>query len=387
MSLALYTKYRPHNLEQVCGQEHIKKILTNQVKSNSVLHAYLFTGPAGTGKTSVARILASMVNCSAGMTVDPPIDDPVVAMIHAGKKSVDVCEMDAASSRGIDDIKALREQAYLSPMEMRKKIYIIDECHQLTSEAWNALLKILEEPPKHAIFILCTTEKRKVLDTIQSRCSCYEFRSLQQDDICRQLRLICSTEKLDADDEALKMIAGASRGSLRAAISRLEKAAGVGGRMTSLTISQMLGVTNRQVIASFVQAIMSGGLLDAMKASSDAISIGVPIEDFFAGVAEFCHDLMFVGVNGYDASRAGHSSADLAAIETIRDSLTKIVGGNAYRPMLIQWIGILDEYSKTVVFKLQPQYLANVAFTKLYYNFKHYKARASTETSNKGGAA
>ena len=378
----LYNKYRPYNLATVCGQEQVKKPLALMVQSGDIPHSFLFTGPAGTGKTTVARILASMVNCTDGPKVDYAADDPVVQAIISGKTNIDVYEMDAASNRGIDQIKSLREKAYNVPMEMRRKVYIIDECHQLTPEAWNALLKILEEPPSHAMFILCTTERRKVIETIQSRCVCFEFRSLVMDDVVKQLRNIASAEKIDIEDDAIRMIASVGRGSLRTSISKLEKLRQCQERITSKLVSTLLGTTSRQTIADYIDAVIDGNLLSGLKASSEAISVGVPPEDFFSHVATFCHDLIFLGVGGYDVERTGYSPDEILSLTKTRDKLLATVGKTRLRPMILQWIDYLNEYSFSVVFKMQPQFLVNIAFTRLYYNYKSYKS-----LHEKGGAA
>lgn len=378
----LYNKYRPFSLASVCGQEQVKKPLAMMVQSGDIPHSLLFTGPAGTGKTTAARILASMVNCVDGPKVEYAKDDPIASAIISGKTNIDVYEMDAASNRGIDEIKSLREKAYNVPMEMRRKVYIIDECHQLTSEAWNALLKILEEPPSHAMFILCTTERRKVIETIQSRCVCFEFRSLSMEDVVKQLRLIASAEKIDIEDDAIRMIASVGRGSLRTSISKLEKLRQCQERITAKLVGTLLGTTSRQTIAEFIDAVADGNLLAGLKSSSDAISVGVPPEDFFSHVATFCHDLIFLGVTGYDIERTGYSPDELQALTKVRDKLLAAVGKTHFRPMVLQWIGHLNEYSISVVFKMQPQFLVNVAFTRLYYNYKSYK-----NLHEKGGAA
>jgi len=378
----LYNKYRPHSLASVAGQEQVKKPLAMMVQSGDIPHSLLFTGPAGTGKTTCARILAAMVNCTDGPKVEYAADDPVALAIISGRTNIDVYEMDAASNRGIDEIKALREKAYNVPMEMRRKIYIIDECHQLTPEAWNALLKLIEEPPSHAMFVLCTTEKRKVIETIQSRCVCFEFRSLSMEDVVKQLRFIASAEKIDIEDDAIRMIASVGRGSLRTSISKMEKLRQSQERITGKLVSTLLGTTSRQTVANFIEAVANGNLLGGLTSSSEAISVGVPPEDFFSHVATFCHDLIFLGVTGYDIERTGYTPDELQALTKVRDKLIELVGKTHFRPMILQWISYLNEYSISVVYRMQPQFLVNIAFTKLYYNLKSYK-----NLHEKGGAA
>lgn len=384
--MALYNKYRPNSLSMVCGQEQIKRILANQVRNNKLVHAYLFTGSAGIGKTTVARIFAAMINCSKGMMIDIPADDPFVASILAGHRSMDIIEMDAASNRGIDDIKEIRDKAYSAPMEMRKKVYIIDECHQLTSEAWNALLKILEEPPQHAIFILCTTDQKKVLETIKTRCQCFEFRPILMEDITKQVKAIATAEAMEIDEDAIRMVASSARGSLRNAISKLEKLQQAGERITSSVVSKTLGVTSRQTTSDFVNAVIDANLLAGIKASSDAIAIGVPAEDFFVNVAEYCHDMMMFGAKGYDVERLGYSPEEAAAIQGSKAKIQDIFGDSGKltsRKMLLNWIDLLEKYRNLSIFKLQPQFLTNVAFIALFNSLKS----AVAHNSEKGGAA
>ncbi len=384
--MALYNKYRPYKLSMVCGQEHIKKILANQIIKNNLVHAYLFVGPAGTGKTTMARILAAMVNATEAPTVDTSLDDPRVDQIIGGRNSMDVFEMDAASTRGIDDIKEIRDKAYLSPIEMRKKVYIIDECHQLTPEAWGALLKILEEPPQHSIFVLCTTDSRKVQEAIKTRCQCFDFKSIPSEEMVKQVRSIAMNERIEIDDDALRMIVAASRGSLRNAISKLEKVNGAGERITANAVSLILGVTNKRTICDFVNSLIDGNILAGLKASSEAISIGVPPEDFFAHIASFNHDMMMFGVNGFDIERTGYLPEEINAVSEARDKLANMLGKSNFRKLLLKWEELLDKYAKRVVYRENAQKLVNIAFTALYFELKNFKAVVAAATE-KGGAA
>jgi DNA polymerase-3 subunit gamma/tau len=245
---ALYRKYRPQTFAEVVGQEAVVRTLSNALESGKIRQAYLFAGPRGTGKTSLARILAKSVNCASGPTATPDNSCHACVAITNGT-SLDVIEMDAASQRGIDDIREIRERVILAPVEGRSKVYIIDEAHQLTDAAWNALLKLIEEPPPHLLFVFCTTELHKVLPTVRSRCQTFVFQRPRLPDLVRKLRLIADAEGIDVPDAALALIARGGRGAFRDAESALDQlATATGGRVSVQEVLALLGAVEDEVL-------------------------------------------------------------------------------------------------------------------------------------------
>src|SRR5947208_3835115 len=238
---ALYRKYRPQDFDEVVGQEAVVRTLRNAIERDQLRQAYLFAGPRGTGKTSMARILAKALNCASGPTTTPDGTCQACVSISAGT-SLDVVEMDAASQRGIDDIREIRERVVLQPAEGRYKVYILDEAHQLTDAAWNALLKLIEEPPPHLVFVFCTTDLGKVLPTVRSRCQTFVFQRPRLPDLVRKLRRIADAEGIDAPDQALALIARSARGAYRDAESTLDQlSAATEARITVQSVLQLLG--------------------------------------------------------------------------------------------------------------------------------------------------
>jgi DNA polymerase-3 subunit gamma/tau len=245
---ALYRKYRPQTFEEVVGQEAVVRTLSNAIAGDAVRQAYLFAGPRGTGKTSMARILAKCLNCAQGPTTTPDGTCHACRAIAAGT-SLDVIEMDAASQRGIDDIREIRDRVVLQPVEGGYKVYILDEAHQLTDAAWNALLKLIEEPPPHLVFVFCTTDLSKVLPTVRSRCQTFVFRRPRLQELVAKLRRVADAEGIDVPDQALALVARGGRGAYRDAESTLDQlASATGNKVTVQAVLELLGTVEEEAL-------------------------------------------------------------------------------------------------------------------------------------------
>src|ERR1700745_4075496 len=255
---ALFPELRPQSFDEVVGQEAVVRTLKNAIGSGRVRQAYLFAGPRGTGKTSLARILAKGINCEHGPTAEPDNTCHSCVSISAGT-SLGVIERDPASQRGIDDIREIRERVVLQPVEGRSKVYILDEAHQLTDAAWNALLKLIEEPPPHLLFVFCTTELQKVLPTVRSRCQTFVFQRPRLPELVRKLRLISDGEEIDVPDAALALIARGGRGAYRDAESTLDQlAAATSGTITVQDVLQLLGAVEDDALFRLCDLVVDG---------------------------------------------------------------------------------------------------------------------------------
>ena len=298
--VALYRQWRPQDFDSLVGQKAVKTTLKNALASGKIAHAYLFSGPRGTGKTSMARILAKALNCEQGPTAEPCGQCSNCQRIVQGT-SLDVIEIDAASNTSVDNIRDLREQVAFTPAESRYKVYIIDEVHMLSTGAFNALLKTLEEPPAHAVFILATTDPQKVPATIQSRCQRFEFRRVTVDEIAEHLAMVAAGSGIEADADALRLIAIQAEGGMRDALSLLDQCGVMAKRVTVATVREVLGIVGREALHELTGAIGRRQLPQALATLNLLLEQGKDVKQVLTELIEYLRALvLYLAVPDYE---------------------------------------------------------------------------------------
>ncbi|MEN8171632.1 MAG: DNA polymerase III subunit gamma/tau [Chloroflexota bacterium] len=365
MSQAYYRKWRPKTWDQVMGQEHVVTTLRNAVHADRVAHAYLFAGPRGTGKTTSARLLAKAVNCLAEDSAERPCNQCDHCQAVNQGRFLDLIEIDAASNTGVDDVRDLREKINFSPNQGRFKVYIIDEVHMLSTQAFNALLKTLEEPPGHAIFILATTEIHKIPATVLSRCQRHAFRSLPVVDIIGNLNTIVEQEEISVDSEALKLIARQATGSLRDAISLLDQLASASHQITLEMAETVLGTATAQSVIEIVDAIISRDSAVGLDQIHLALDAGSSPRQFARQIVNYLRSLLLVRMGNADqifvstdsrAQMAAHAQAfDTPELMRIIRAFNQ-AAGNAHQawqpalPLEMAFVEALD-YPEVIIDK------------------------------------
>ena len=350
-------KYRPQSFDDVLNQEHIKTTLRNAIAQNRIAHGYIFSGQRGTGKTTTARIVARCLNCQQGPT-DKPCGVCASCLEVTAGGSVDVIEIDAASNRGINEMRELRENVRYQPARDRYKIFIVDEAHQITSEAFNALLKTIEEPPPWAVFILCTTESHKIPATIASRCQHFSFRSVDFNDLIERMREICVQEGIEADDEALSVIAQTGEGSVRDSLSALDQAiACCGNKLEAAQVRALLGAFSLDAMAQVSTALAAQDGAAILTLVDELERNGGSPQHFSREVSRYLRNLLVTRIAGADSRLVTASEAE-------RAEMARIAAGFSEED-LTRYLQIALELFSDLQASLQPRFHLEIGLLKM----------------------
>ena len=355
----LARKYRPQTFADLIGQQHVRTTLENAVTQGRTAHGYIFSGQRGTGKTTVARILARCLNCERGPTVQPCLRCAACVEIAVGN-CVDVIEIDAASNRGINEMRELRENVKYRPARDRSKVFIIDEAHQITSEAFNALLKTLEEPPEWVIFMLCTTEAHKIPTTIASRCQQFSFRSVEFAELVSRLEWICAQEGIEAEPEALAVIARCGEGSVRDSLSALDQAiACCGVKLAAAEVRKLLGLYSLDTLGDVVRALERGDSRRMLEIVQELEANGHNLQHFCRELARYFRNLLVVRV-------AGAGTRLVAASRTEQESLAE--ASQRFREEdLTRFLHLTLEMYRELQYSLQPRLHLEIGLLRLIH--------------------
>src|SRR5271157_3144232 len=350
-------KYRPQTFQDVVNQEHVKATLENAIAQKRIAHGYIFSGQRGTGKTTVARILARCLNCVEGPTATPCGECASCREISTGG-TVDVIEIDAASNRGINEMRELRENVRYQPVRDRYKIFIIDEAHQITNEAFNALLKTIEEPPEWVVFVLCTTEAHKIPATIASRCQHFSLRSVDFEDLVARIAWICQQEGIEADAEALAVLAAAGEGSVRDSLSALDQAiACCGAKLDAAEVRALLGAFSLESLEQVSQALLESNSGRMLEVVDELERNGHNLQHFSRELARYFRNLLVIRISGA-ASRLVAASAQQ------REKLAEIAAGFSEED-LTRYLQLSLDLFRDLQFSLQPRFHLELGLVRL----------------------
>jgi len=350
-------KYRPQSFADVICQEHVKSTLENAIAQHRIAHGYIFSGQRGTGKTTIARILARCLNCVQGPTATPCGVCASCKEISEGG-TVDVIEIDAASNRGINEMRELRENVRYQPARDRYKIFIIDEAHQITNEAFNALLKTIEEPPEWAVFVLCTTESHKIPATIASRCQHFSFRSVDFQELVDRMAWICGQEGIEADAEALAVLAAAGEGSVRDSLSALDQAiACCGAKITAPEVRALLGAFSLESLEKVTEALAAGESRMMLEVVDELERNGHNLQHFSRELSRYFRNLLVTRIAGADTRLVAASAAQ-------REKLSSIAGQFSEED-LSRYLQLSLDIFRDLQFSLQPRFHLEIGLVRL----------------------